>query len=58
MLILARFGIFVHCIPALAVQPGPFGEYPVMPGHEACGVVEFVGSQVQKFKVGDHAVSL
>eukprot|EP00953_Heterococcus_sp_UTEX-ZZ885_P004908 3129-Heterococcus_DN1.PRE.1 len=35
--------------------PGPFGEYPVMPGHEACGVVEFVGSQVQKFKVGDHA---
>ncbi|KAG6551605.1 hypothetical protein Mapa_006683 [Marchantia paleacea] len=29
--------------------------FPVVPGHEIVGVVEEVGSEVTKFKVGDHA---
>jgi Alcohol dehydrogenase GroES-like domain len=30
-------------------------KYPIVLGHEAVGVVEFVGSEVTNFKVGDHA---
>mmetsp|Transcript_46851 Transcript_46851/g.117282 ORF Transcript_46851/g.117282 Transcript_46851/m.117282 type:complete len:361 (+) Transcript_46851:281-1363(+) len=29
--------------------------YPCVPGHEAAGVISAVGSDVTKFKVGDHA---
>ncbi|WP_375492105.1 NAD(P)-dependent alcohol dehydrogenase [uncultured Jatrophihabitans sp.] len=36
---------------------GEWGEtnYPLVPGHEIAGVVEEVGSDVSKFKVGEHA---
>lgn len=30
-------------------------QYPCIPGHELAGVVTWVGSDVTKFKVGDHA---
>jgi uncharacterized zinc-type alcohol dehydrogenase-like protein len=30
------------------------GMYPMVPGHEIAGVVTAVGSQVKKFKTGDH----
>lgn len=30
------------------------GSYPVIPGHEFSGIVEEVGSDVSRFKVGDH----
>lgn len=29
--------------------------YPMVPGHEIVGVVKEIGSEVKKFKVGDHA---
>ena len=28
--------------------------YPVVPGHEIAGVVTEIGSEVTKYKVGDH----
>ena len=28
--------------------------YPMVPGHEIIGVIEEIGSQVRKFKVGDN----
>lgn len=31
-----------------------FIEYPVIPGHEFAGIVEEIGKDVTKFKVGDH----
>lgn len=33
---------------------GPNVSYPLVPGHEIAGVVTKVGSEVTKFKVGDH----
>ncbi|PVU96431.1 hypothetical protein BB561_001163 [Smittium simulii] len=32
--------------------------YPIIPGHEASGIVESVGSGVTKFQVGDHVIPL
>ncbi|KAL6506640.1 8-hydroxygeraniol dehydrogenase [Orobanche hederae] len=31
-----------------------FAQYPMIPGHEVVGVVTEIGSEVQKFKVGDN----
>ena len=33
-----------------------FIEYPVIPGHEFAGVIEELGKDVKKFKIGDHIV--
>ncbi len=30
-------------------------KYPMIPGHEIAGIVVFIGKNVKKFKVGDHA---
>jgi alcohol dehydrogenase (NADP+) len=40
----------IHTVKAEWGQP----LYPVVPGHEIAGVVTAVGSEVTKFKVGDH----
>lgn len=40
----------IHTVKAEWGQPN----YPVVPGHEIAGVVTAVGSEVTKFKVGDH----
>jgi uncharacterized zinc-type alcohol dehydrogenase-like protein len=40
----------IHTVKAEWGQPN----YPVVPGHEIAGVVTEVGSEVTKFKVGDH----
>jgi len=40
----------LHTVKAEWGQP----TYPVVPGHEIAGVVTEVGSEVNKFKVGDH----
>lgn len=40
----------IHTVKAEWGQPN----YPVVPGHELAGVVTAVGSEVTKFKVGDH----
>src|SRR6201996_429601 len=40
----------IHTVKAEWGQPN----YPVVPGHEIAGVVTAVGSDVTKFKVGDH----
>ncbi|MBN2349532.1 MAG: zinc-binding dehydrogenase [Bacteroidales bacterium] len=31
-------------------------DYPLMLGHESCGIVEMVGEKVRNFKVGDRAI--
>jgi uncharacterized zinc-type alcohol dehydrogenase-like protein len=40
----------IHTVKAEWGQPN----YPVVPGHEIAGVVTAVGSEVTKYKVGDH----
>jgi uncharacterized zinc-type alcohol dehydrogenase-like protein len=40
----------IHTVKAEWGQPN----YPVVPGHEIAGVVTEVGSEVTKYKVGDH----
>jgi len=40
----------IHTVKAEWGQPN----YPVVPGHEIAGVVSAVGSEVTKYKVGDH----
>jgi uncharacterized zinc-type alcohol dehydrogenase-like protein len=40
----------IHTVKAEWGQPN----YPVVPGHEIAGVVRAVGSEVTKYKVGDH----
>src|SRR6202007_997401 len=40
----------IHTVRAEWGQPN----YPVVPGHEIAGVVTELGSEVTKFKVGDH----
>lgn len=40
----------IHTVRAEWGQPN----YPVVPGHEIAGVVSAVGSEVTKYKVGDH----
>ncbi|ORV97882.1 NAD(P)-dependent alcohol dehydrogenase [Mycobacterium kyorinense] len=40
----------IHTVRAEWGQPN----YPVVPGHEIAGVVAAVGSEVTKYKVGDH----
>src|ERR1700723_1919325 len=41
----------IHTVKAEWGQPN----YPVVPGHEIAGIVTEIGSEVTKFKVGDHA---
>lgn len=47
-------GICHSDIHTVKAEWGP-PNYPVVPGHEIAGVVTAVGSEVTKFKVGDHA---
>ena len=44
------------CHSDIHTVKGEWGEplYPVVPGHEIAGVVTAVGSEVTKYKVGDH----
>src|SRR5512145_690742 len=44
------------CGTDLHIYRGEYmGRYPVIPGHEFSGVVAAMGSQITRFKVGDHA---
>ena len=47
-------GICHSDIHTVRSEWGP-ANYPVVPGHEIAGIVTQVGSEVTKFKVGDHA---
>ncbi|MGL6235453.1 MAG: NAD(P)-dependent alcohol dehydrogenase [Segniliparus sp.] len=51
---IAWAGICHSDIHTVRNQWGP-ASFPVVPGHEIAGVVTQVGSEVEKFKVGDHA---
>ncbi len=46
-------GICHSDIHTVKSEWGP-ANYPVVPGHEIAGVVTAVGSEVTKYKVGDH----
>lgn len=46
-------GVCHSDVHAAKDDPSP-EKYPVMPGHEIAGVVEWVGSEVTKLKPGDH----
>jgi threonine dehydrogenase-like Zn-dependent dehydrogenase len=42
------------CGTDLHIYHGEYlGDYPVIPGHEFSGVVTAIGSQVERFKIGD-----
>jgi len=45
------------CHSDIHTVKGEWGEpnYPIVPGHEIAGVVTEIGSEVTKFKVGEHA---
>lgn len=48
------------CRPADCAHDGGysvFGEYPLIPGHEYAGIVEAVGENVTRFKVGDRVTA-
>jgi alcohol dehydrogenase (NADP+) len=45
------------CHSDIHTVKGEWGEpdYPIVPGHEIAGVITEIGSEVTRFKVGDHA---
>ncbi len=58
--VLVRIYASCICRPADCAHDGGysvFGKYPLIPGHEWAGIVEAVGENVTRFKVGDRVTA-